>query len=309
MNFITKLIDKLYLKQWSIGIANENIEDVIRNKKISQHITWIPINNNHQFFADPFIFKSESGKYCILYEQLDYNKKYGNISQFTLNNRNKVTANKVMLDTKSHLSYPFIFYENNKMYLFPESSANGKLSCYEYNYRDSSLNYIKDIINLPLLDSTVLKYQNKYWIFSTMKGDTSNNMLYIFYADSLLGPYTQHPHNPVKDSFDGTRPAGNLIVVDDNLYRPTQCSGKYYGASLIVNKVLNLTENSFEEAFDFEITPSQNHYYNFGLHTINYAGNKIVVDGLARRFMPFTQSRRYFSNHKDSIEFIRRFLF
>ena len=112
MNFLSQIIDKLYLKQWSIGVADINIKDVIRNKKIKKEFTWFRINNNYQFFADPFIFKLASDEYAILYEELDYNKQYGYISQFTLNNKNEVISKKIQLDTKSHLSYPFIFFEN-----------------------------------------------------------------------------------------------------------------------------------------------------------------------------------------------------
>lgn len=298
MNLISKIFDKFYLKQWSIGIINETIEDVIRNKKISKEIKWIPINNNYQFFADPFIYKSETGEYSILYEEMDYNKQYGIISQFKLDSTNNVVEKEGILDTKSHLSYPFIFYENGNMYVFPESSANGKLSCYQYDSGSLSLQFIKDIINLPLLDSTILKHENKYWIFSTMRGIDSNKKLYIFYADSLLGNYTPHPQNPAKDNMNGSRPAGNFILVDDNIYRPAQGSGKYYGSSIIVNKVIELSESKFEEEYCFSITPLKEEYYNFGIHTINYVDNKIVVDGLARRFLPFTQMKRYFSNYK-----------
>ena len=298
MNFLFKLIDKLYLKQWSIGVADESVQDVIRNKKISKKISWIPINNNHQFFADPFIFKSDSGNYCILYEKLDYNKQYGNISQFTLDNKDQIISNKVLIDTKNHLSYPFIFHENSHMYVFPEASKSGKLTGYEFNERTKTLSFKGDIINLPLVDSTILKHENKYWIFCTMRGEDSNSKLYIYHSDSLFGTYYAHVLNPVKNNPIGSRPAGNFIFVDGNIYRPAQDSGKYYGSSIIINKIRNLSEKTFEEEYCFSITPSKNEYYNFGIHTINYTGNKIVIDGLVRRFLPFHQIRKYFFNSK-----------
>ena len=173
-----------------------NIEDVIRNKRIEKKFTWVPINNDYQFFADPFIFKLKTGEYSILYEEFDYNKQYGYISQFTLNNKNEVNSKKVRIDTKSHLSYPFIFFENDIMYVFPESSASGKLSCYQYDSNSQPLNFKKDIINLPLLDSTILKHKNKYWIFSTLRGDHSNKKLYIFFSDNLFGSYNLIPRIP-----------------------------------------------------------------------------------------------------------------
>ncbi|MGH2563168.1 MAG: glucosamine inositolphosphorylceramide transferase family protein [Ginsengibacter sp.] len=188
MNFLSKVIDKLYIKQWSIGIADESIEDIIRNKKIGKAFTWAPVNNNFQFYADPFIFKLKNGEYAVLYEEFDYNKQYGYISQFTLNKKNEVISTKTQLETKSHLSYPFIFFENGIMYVFPESSASGKLSCYQYNDNNQTLNFKKDILNLPLLDSTILKHQNKYWIFSTMRDNDSNKKLYIFFFRQFVWP-------------------------------------------------------------------------------------------------------------------------
>ena len=206
----------------------------------------MPINNNHQFFADPFIFKSSSsGEYSVLYEELDYRKQYGTISRFTFNKMNNLISQKTLLDTKSHLSYPFIFFENDSMYVLPESSSIGKLSCYQYDKITQSLKFKQDIINLPLLDSTILKFQSKYWIFSTMNGIDSNKKLYIFYADSIWGPYTPHAQNPVKDDTNSSRPAGNFIEVEGNLYRPAQGSGKYYGSSIAINKVKELSEKTF----------------------------------------------------------------
>ena len=293
MNFFSKLIDKLYLKQWSIGIAEERIDNVIRNKKISKQITWIPINNKHQFFADPFIFKSESGEYCILYEKLDYNKQYGNISQFTLDKMNQVISKKVLLDTKSHLSYPFIFHENGNMYVFPEASKSGKLTGYEFNKNTKTLSYKGDLIKEPLVDSTILKYKNKYWIFCGMDGVDSNKKLYIFYSENLWGPYTGHKENPIKEPINGCRPAGNFIEVDGKLYRPAQASEKYYGSSISIYKIIHLCENKFIEEHYMSIFPPKKDYYNFGMHTINSVDNKIVVDGLARRFLPLTQARTF----------------
>lgn len=301
MPLLSKLFDKLYLKQWSIGVADISIEDVIRNKKIDGNFTWIPVNNNYQFLADPFILKTSSEEYQILFEELDYNKQYGNISQFSMNNRNEVISKKLLLDNKSHLSYPFIFSENGNTYLFPESSEAEKLVCYKYDYFNKSINFVKDIIALPLLDSTIFKYKDKYWLFATMRGKDSNNKLYLFFADHLFGPYNPHPLNPIKNNIDGSRPAGNFIEVDGNIYRPAQGSGKYYGASIIINKIIELSEDRFKEEYYFKITPSQKEYYNFGIHTINYMDQKIVIDGLVRRFLPFTQIRRFLSNRKKNV--------
>jgi len=289
MNLFNKIIDKLYLKQWSIGVADISIEKVIQNKKIDSEFIWFPINNNFQFFADPFIYKNISDEYCILYEELDYRKQYGYISEFTLNKKNEIISKKIQLDTNSHLSYPFIFFENDRLYVFPESSAIGKLSCFQYDQEKKMLKFEKDILDLPLLDSTILKHENKYWIFCTMRGEDSNKKLYIFYADSLLGSYKPHAQNPVKDNINGSRPAGNFIVIGGNIYRPAQNSGKYYGSSIAITKIVVLNETEFIEEDYMTLIPGKKESFNFGIHTINYQDDLIVIDGLRRIFAPLTQ--------------------
>ena len=269
------------------------IEEVIREKKIEKPFTWIPINNNYTFFADPFIFKSKEGKFRVLYEELNYKKQYGNISLFTINNGNQVTANRVVLDTQSHLSYPFTFSENNKLYVFPESSVNGNLGCYEYNYQNQSLSFIKNILDLAVLDSTIVKHQNKYWLFCTMRGEDSNSKLFIFYSENLFGPYISHKKNPVKNDISGSRPAGNFIKVDENLYRPAQSSADYYGSAINIFKVKNLSEENFEEEFYMSVKPDKSQEFNSGIHTINSCDGKIVVDGLKKTFSPVVQIKTF----------------
>lgn len=293
MNFFLKLLDKLYLKQWTIGIANIDIEEIIRVKKINNSFKWIPVKDNYTFFADPFICKTEDGKYQILYEELNYKKQYGNISLFTINEENHVTGKRVLLDTKSHLSYPFIFWENNKMYVFPESSAASHLACYEFDQKNRALIFKKNILNLPVLDSTILKHQNKYWIFCTMRGDESNNKLFIYYSENLFGTYLPHKKNPVKDDINGARPAGNFIKIAESVYRPAQASGNYYGSAIIIFKIKNLSEENFEEELYMSIKPDKKEKFNFGIHTINECDGKIVVDGLAKTFSPIVQLKTF----------------
>lgn len=306
MNFLSTLIDKLYLKQWSIGIANSNIQDIIRNKKMEIDFTWIPVNNKNKFYADPFLFKSGIEEYSILFEEYDYQYQYGKISLFTLDNDFKVIFSKTVIDTQCHLSYPNIFIEDGEMYVFPEACKSGKLSGYRYINNTKTITYKGDLINLPLVDSTFLKYKNKYWIFSTMRGKEANRKLYIFYSENLWGPYIAHKQNPVKNDTNGSRPAGNFIEVDGSLYRPAQNSGKYYGSSISLNKIIHLSENKFIEEPYMSITPGNNEYFNFGMHTINYVDHRIVVDGLVRRFLPITQLTTFIRKKLIKNKFIKK---
>src|SRR4029078_9409076 len=98
-------------------------------------------------------------------------------------------------------------------------------------------------------------------------------------ADSLFGTYLPHANNPVKNNLDGSRPAGNLVKVDDKLYRPAQNGGQHYGESISINRITKLSENEFSEELYFKIGSDKNSEFDSGVHTINVVDDIIVIDG------------------------------
>lgn len=292
---ISKFIGKLFFKKWTMGIYQENIEDIIRSKTFDPNIRWLKIDSFDKFHADPFLLSSNNGHIKIILEDFAYDDDYGKIALLTLDKDFKQVNHKIILDTKSHLSYPFIFSENNKCYVFPETKQNGKLSCYEYDPLNESLSFVKDILDLPLLDSTILKCKNKYWIFATISERDNDSKLYVFFSDSLLGPYTSHPRNPIKSGLNGTRSAGNFIEVDGVIYRPTQNCQNIYGESITINKITELTETNVAEEPYMNISINRKNKHNCGIHTIhtiNVMNNIIVVDGLHWTFSPIEQVKK-----------------
>ena len=157
-----KYINKLYLKHWVIGLCRGDIREIIRSKTFCLSVKWFQFNSIDHFLADPFFLDSNDGHLSIFLEDFSLNDFYGKISLLTLDNNFERISQTMLLDTGSHLSYPFIFKENSKLYVFPESSHSGKLDCYEYNMSQRSLTFVGEILKLPLLDSTILFYKDKY---------------------------------------------------------------------------------------------------------------------------------------------------
>lgn len=296
---IIRLINKLYVKQWQIGVCRSDIKDIIISKTFNPEISWLPLDNLEYFHADPFILRSNDGYLNIFFESYNFDDCYGRISLMKIDENFKQMECKVLLDTKSHLSYPFLFTEDNKTYMFPEAGHSGRLSCYEYNSENESIKFLKVILDLPLLDSTILKHNNKYWLFGTMTGKDSNGKLYIYFSDNLLGPYTPHPENPVKNSKNGSRPAGNFIIIDGVIYRPSQNCANQYGESITINKVQILDEHHFSEESYMKICMNRSNYESdkiLTIHTINVFGNIIVVDGVRSTFSPKNQWKNFLRN-------------
>ena len=297
--FLSKYIEKLYFKKWIIGIFQADIKDIISNKSFDPDIKWLPIKSIDTYYADPFLISSKDGNFKILLEDFSFEKNYGKISLMTLDARFKQVNLKLLLDTKSHLSYPFFYTENNRTYIFPEAGQSGKLSCYEYDPENETIHFVMDILNLPLRDSTIIKKDGKYWIFGTTSENDKDYKLYVFFSDNLLGPYVSHSGNPIKSGLDGNRPAGNFIVVDGIIYRPTQNCQTVYGESMTINKVIELNEHNVTEELYMTIKINKNNRFNFGMHTIhtiNVMNDIIVVDGIKWTFSPIIQLQYFLKN-------------
>lgn len=288
-NILSSFFERLFFKEWIIGICRENIKDAIRKRTFDPDINWLKIKSYEKFIADPFFLESIDGTFKIIYEEFTYNDNYGKLSIMSINNDFQITNQKMILDTKSHLSYPFVFKEDNKTYVFPESKQKGKLSCYEYNPKNESLNFLQDILDLPLLDSTIVKHNNKYWIFGTISENKREYNLNLFFSENILGPYSPHPKNPVKSGLNATRSAGKFIEVDRIFYRPSQNCEKAYGESITINKVTELNEITYTEEPYMTITINAKKKSNYGMHTIhtiNLLGDIILVDGIHWVFRP-----------------------
>lgn len=292
-NRISKYIDKLYFKQWTIGFSRANLKDVIRTKTFNPDISWVPVKSFNHFYADPFVYKTRDGNFDIICEDYNFNDRYGKIASLTFDQTFKQINHKIILDTKSHLSYPFIFLENNKIYVFPEAGRSGHLSCYEYVPSTKSLIFLQVIIDLPVVDATILNHDNKYWLFGTLRGADSSNKLYLFFSDNLFGPYTPHNNNPVKNALNGARPAGNFIEVDGIIYRPSQNSENRYGESITIHKITVLNEIDFIEEPYMTISMNKENFCKYGIHTINAADDIIVVDGQIWTFSPLEQLKYF----------------
>ena len=280
--------------QWNIGISRGDIKQIIRDKRCSLSFKWMPVTDKGNSIADPFLFLSKEGLLNIIYEDFSMEdlKKYGTLKMFTLNKDFNIIKSKIILDTKSHISYPFVFHEKGTTYIIPESRKKNRVSSYEFDFDTNSLINEKVLIdNCPLLDSTILKYQDKYWLFATL-GDNlyDHSKLYIYYADDLHGPYTAHPKNPVKFCLKSSRPAGNFIMVDGEIYRPSQNCEEHYGHSITINKIIQLNEFEFIEQPHVELTAKKGNRFNEGLHTINILNDIIVIDGIRMAFKPIKKT-------------------
>ncbi len=299
MKIREEIKSKLYIKQWSIGVAKGSFSDFLKKGHTGLQYKWISPKEKTRLFADPFIFDGKDNDYKIIYEDLCLIEGFGKLSVTNIDRNLNVLSSSVVLNTGKHISYPKTLYMDNKLLVIPESSASNQLISYEYDFNKNKLiNKVALIEKKELLDSTILYHENKYWLFATHLGNNSNSELYIYYSRSLYGPYEEHQLNPVKKSLNGSRPAGNFIKFNHCVYRPAQNNEEYYGKSITLFKINKLTENEFSEEEIIEIKPPVNSAFSHGIHTINFLNEIIVIDGLRIIFSPIDKINIYLNKIK-----------
>ncbi len=280
--FLTKFSQKIrnifFFDQWNIGILGFPIEGVLK-KDIK--INWLKAPKNLDFYADPFCFEINDQKY-IVFEEYKKELRHGIISIATINQNLELANKKVLLDDKKHLSYPYICQSEGRIFLICESYKADKLTLYEIDKKNLEAKKIKNIFtDQKIIDPTIIFYNQKFWLFySSQNSDLELN---ISFADSLEGDFVKHSQNPVKKDVSSSRSAGTPFMIDGEIYRPSQNCSKTYGGSIVISKIIKLTENEFAEEFVKEILPNDRKYCD-GIHTISSFGNFTLVDGKRKVF-------------------------
>ena len=239
-----------------------------------------------RFWADPFIV-ARDGRYYIFIEEFLYATQKGHISLIVMNKNGVLEPSVRILETPYHLSYPFIFEFENDTYMIPESRANRTVELYKCTAFPRKWEFQKNLMtNCDVADSTLLQWQGKWWLFANRvetKGASLWDELFLYHSDSPLSDkWIPHPSNPIVSDVKSARPAGQLFVRDERLYRPSQnCSG-HYGYGFNICEITKLTDTEYEEQIVSKVEPKWDARI-VSTHTINYAGGLTVIDGQLRR--------------------------
>jgi hypothetical protein len=272
----------LKAEDWNVGIINQGIEDFVKNPDTDSHeITWLKKKTKNTFLADPFLMTKDTTT-KIIAESYSLKDEYASVVAIDP----KSLEQKTVIDSGKHLSYPGTYEFNGDHYCIPESFSVAKIALHKWNPEKEIFEEDAILIDkVNGVDPTLLFHENKYWLFFT-KQDLPSVNLYIYYADSLKGPYQPHANNPVKSDIRSSRPAGHFIKSEGKLLRPVQDCAKHYGAALRLMEVTKLSTTSFEERLKIIIEPKKRSKFNQGIHTLNGNDSLTIIDGKRFTFIP-----------------------
>lgn len=257
---------------WNLAFINKPDDIISKVRPILHHLKH---DYSDRWFADPFILDvTENGDIIILAEELEYERNIGRIARLIVDKTSYCLKDmKIILELPSHLSFPFIYRYNGKIYVLPENSESGCATIYEY--KNDSLLPIKVISQEPLTDATIFDCGARTYILSTQLPTQNGSLLQIREFDPktlTVGEIVQTVVFEKKHA----RNAGAIFSIDGKVYRPAQDCEKSYGAGTIFQMMIK-SENGFVFQPVHALYPNS-FKYNKGIHTFNSYKDIAVID-------------------------------
>jgi hypothetical protein len=269
-----------YAPHWHVGWRFVDDKDVWDRGDLSGP-AWSAIPDPKVcFYADPFPV-TRDGRTFVFVEELDHRVGKGFISAIEFDARGPKGLARPVLEESWHLSYPFMIEHDGGLWMIPESMAHRDVAIYKcVAFPDRWERFATLLSNVELSDATIIRHNGMYYLFGVQWDGAGgySDMLAIYYAEDLFGPWRPHAGNPVLVDRSTARPAGNFVQRNGRLWRPVQDCAAGYGAALALVEVTDLTPNSFSQVVHKVLRPGE-FWPGRKLHTLNRSGSLEVIDG------------------------------
>ena len=209
-------------EQWTIGIFRSDSplsfspRQAWFNPRFSaEAVTDVPA----RFVADPFLIRDDDLWY-LFFEVYNNRTAQGDLAVATSGSLRGWDYGGIVLDEEFHLSYPYVFEWEGHYYLIPETFETNSIRLYRADDFPSGWSLVGTLVEgRPYVDNSIVLHDERWWLFSSV---TSNDTLYLHSAESLLGPWSEHPESPiVAGDRHKSRPSGRITEYQGRLYRYT----------------------------------------------------------------------------------------
>lgn len=273
--------------QWFVGVRRKRADDEPFRLKEFRLLT----APRDRFFADPFVLEKGSRNF-LFFEEFPFATRKGVISCIEFDDSGFLGRPRVVLETNYHLSYPFLFEWNGQIYLLPEMRESGRVCLFRATEFPCSWELERVLMEgVYAADPTLVGYDGRFWLFlggGEERGPVDSE-LSLYFSDSLLGPWTAHPRNPIVSDVTRARPAGQIFSHDGYLIRPGQDCSQTYGRAVVLNRIEELSIDDYRETPIRTLEPDWQPG-NIGTHTFNQSQNYQVLDGRFFRYRLFGDS-------------------
>lgn len=266
--------DLFFEKYWCIGYREYTQENSVVNA--SEETKFNLLNATERYWnADPFLFEKD-GKTYLFVEVFDNVTERGFIgcSEYI---DGKFTEPYEVLKENFHLSYPYVFEKDGKIFMMPETHEDKCVQFYEAV--DFPKKWKKSEVKIKDINAVDTVIENDFFIASVICPENDMSVdLCVFDKDGNAMPY-----NPVYNHRLDKRGAGRIFTYKGERIRPAQsCENNFYGGKIIFNKIIQCDGEKYSEELYSQITPemidvSQNEK-PCGIHTYARTEKIEIVD-------------------------------
>ncbi|WP_147082325.1 glucosamine inositolphosphorylceramide transferase family protein [Methylobacterium haplocladii] len=272
-------------ESWRIGYRRLGGPSILETASVPETgYTWLP-DDGRRFLADPFLIEHR-GRTWLFCEEFPYATQTGIISVCEIGADGLAGPMRPVLETGTHLSYPYIFAQGDEIWMIPESSAARDVVLYRATDFPFCWQAERKLLDgIAVADATPIMHEERLWLFASLidqPGGSSWDALGLFHAPNLFGDFTAHPLNPVLIDAASARPAGRMYRQGSNLMRLSQDCRARYGAATTVAVIDRLDPEGYAQTVTHRIAPPPI-WKAAGLHTIDVGGGFEAIDVISRR--------------------------
>jgi hypothetical protein len=259
---------------WSIGIYTGDSPFELRapaNKPnpvmTAADVTDIPA----QFVADPFMLQHDH-RWHMFFEVLNRDTQRGVIATATSDDALTWTYQRVVLEEPFHLSYPYVFEWQGEHYMIPETLGASALCLYKADDFPTRWSLQHRLIEGQYADPSIARFDDVWWLF-TCTQPYGHDILRLYFARDLVGPWKEHPRSPViTNDKSRARPAGRILQFNGQLVRFAQDCVPEYGTRVRAFEIKELSRASYVEVEHQAgpvLSPSGKGWNAFGMHHVD----------------------------------------
>jgi len=244
------------------------------------------------YVADPFMVQSGETWY-MFFEVMNSLSQQGDIGCAISRDGLHWKYQRIVLDESFHLSYPYVFQWEGQFYMIPESAKAGAILLYQAVDFPYSWTLVSKLIMGAFADNCVF-YENGTWWMLTCGKPYAHDELRLFFADRLIGPWTEHPASPVVQG-DPTKSqsGGRVLVVNNDIIRFAHDDLRTYGKKVQAFLITELSRTKYTER-EYEGNPilsaqgrgwNRHGMHHIDAHEISPGRWLAVVDGYRKRLV------------------------
>lgn len=235
--------------EWSIGIyMGESPISLFPAKDVSNPVLTAKdvTDVRADFVADPFMV-NENSTWYMFFEVWNSGSGKGEIGLAASSDGLRWAYKQIVLDEPFHLSYPYVFKHKGDYYMIPESTEAYSIRLYKAVNFPTKWSFVRILLYGKYGDPSILFYNGKCWLFA-QDNPKGNDILRLYYADSLMGTWKEHPQSPIVVRNPRiARPGGRMLIFNNRIYRFAQDDYPYYGNQVRSFEVTELTASSYRE--------------------------------------------------------------